>query len=152
MRFAELPRGRGVIRNNLPKAPDGAPLAPGAFMPEIVNTKTGAREVGTPLADLFWKEYMGYGNGVESLALSYLLTQDEKYAQKAIELFQLFGEQYQHLEWGSQFNSPWNQGDMNLSSSRYTINVTYGTNWFLKWHMRLLAAIKKGASGFGENP
>jgi hypothetical protein len=141
VRFAELPRGRGTIHNSLPSG-----WAPGAFMPEIVNTKTGAREVDTPLADLFWKEYMAYHGGAESLAQAYLLSGDEKYAAKAVELFQLFGDQYQELNWYSQFNGAWNQGDMTLSSSRMTGNVTYGTNWMLKWHMRLLSAISESQS------
>jgi hypothetical protein len=146
IRFERIPGGHNHVRNNLPTGPGNIKLEPGSFMPEVVNEKENFHETGTPLADLFWKEYMAYGGGAESLEKSYLLTGDEKYAQKAVELFQLFGEQYSYLPWGNMFDPPWHDGSPTLASSRIAGNPTYGSNWYLKWHLQLLSAIAESQS------
>lgn len=120
---------------------------PGDRMPEAVNTKTGAHEYGTSLAGQVWKEYLGYSGQVcEHLGMAYLLSGDEKYAKKAIELFTLYTEQYPELPWHSVFDPPWNAGPAILSSSRTSSSSTYGSNWYFKGHCRLLSMIADSPS------
>ena len=127
-------------RNRLPAA------KPGDFMPQIINTATGKREVGTALADQFWKEYLGHGGATEALGLAYLLTGDEKYARKATELFALYGRHYARLDWNSGFEAKWSDGPAILASSRVANSSTYGSNWFFKKPLQLLSMIAESPS------
>jgi|GEM_PF-1077924 len=132
-----LPRGNDHVRNNWV-----GDWRPAERMPEIINTKTKEKEFGTHLAGRTWKEYLGHvGNACENLGLAYLYSGDEKYAEKAIELFNLYARQYQELSWNNNNDSPWAQGPAVLSASRTAAGSSYGSNWYFKGHSRLLSAI-----------
>lgn len=115
----------------------------GDFVPEVVNTKTGERESCTANANIWWQSFFNYpGEGLDSLGMAYLLTGDEKYAQKAVDLMKLYGQQYAELPWNvTAFGNP--QGTVVLSNSRVAATSTYGTNWLFKGHMRMLSAISQ---------
>ncbi len=111
-------------------------------MPEIVNTKTGEREFGTDRAGYTWKVYFGYpGFALENLGKAYLYTGDEKYAEKAVELFGLYASQYPELLWmpRSAQTLPWDRSPVVLCESRVAMSSSYGSNMFFKWHCKLLS-------------
>jgi hypothetical protein len=140
-KLLEIPRGNTQPANDRLRVP-GNPqlyLEPGAFMSEAVNEKAGFHEAFTPLAGQVWKEYLGYGGATEKLGQAYLLSGDEKYARKAVELFSLYGRQYSSLQWGGGFNAKFIKGPTTLADSRVAIGSTYGSNWYFKWHCKLLA-------------
>ena len=119
----------------------------GSFMPEIVNPATGAREVGTPVANQVWKGYLGAsGQITEKLGLAYAFTGDEKYAAKAVELLELWAAQFKELTWFVQGEPPWSDGPAILSSSRFAGSSTYGSNIIMRWHMRMLGLIADSRS------
>jgi len=114
----------------------------GESMPEIVNKKTGAKETGSLLSGLVWKRYLAYpGFATENLGLAYLFTGDEKYAEKAIKLFRLYARQYTELPWGGIGELPWLAGSRLQMSSRIASGSGYGSNIFMRNHMRLLSMI-----------
>ena len=145
IRLDQIPGGRVTVTNNWPTVPDSKPprrYQIGSVMPEILDAETGLREVGTPLANKVWKEYLGYsGRATENLGLAYLLTGDEKYAAKAVELMELYATQYSALDWGTTFEGPWSNGPAILSSSRVASSSSYGSNWMFRLHMRMLGMI-----------
>jgi hypothetical protein len=111
-------------------------------MPEIVNPVTGQKEIGTALADGVWKEYLGYsGQITEKLGLAYALTGNEKYAEKAVELMSVYGRQYSLLPWCPRYDYGWGGGPAALVSSRTAGSISYGSNRFFLWHMKMLALI-----------
>ena len=146
----QIPRGRAQVTNNWPTVPDSKPprrYQIGAVMPEILDAETGFREVGTPLANQVWKEYLGQsGRATENLGLAYAITGDEKYAIKAVELMELYAKQYGALDWGVAFEGPWSNGPVILSSSRTAGASTYGSNWFFRLHMKMLGLINDSPS------
>lgn len=147
VRLDAIPGSHSHPKNRIPVAPDTkSKLQPGDFMPEVVEPKSGFREVGTPLADQFWKEYLGQGGAAENLGLAYLLSGDEKYAAHAAKLFALYGEQYADLDWNSGFEPVWSDGPAILSSSRVANSSTYGSNWFFKNPLKLLSMIADSPS------
>lgn len=112
------------------------------IMPEIENRNTGERQMGSGLAGLVWKQYLdNVGNTCDSLGLAYLYTGEEKYAQKAVELFRLYARSYSELRWGYFFELPWLAGHSVLGSSRIASGASYGSNIMLKGHCRLLSMI-----------
>lgn len=121
---------------------------PAETMPEAINTKTGEREFGTPRASYTWKMYFGYpGFACTNLGRAYLFTQDEKYAQKAVELFRLYARQYRELQWGTTQNSqPWDRAPVNLSSSRTAASSTYGSNMYFRDFCKLLSMVADSPS------
>ncbi len=120
---------------------------PSDRMPEAVNLKSGEKQFDTTIAARTWKEYMAMrGNALEHLTNAYLFTGDEKYARKAVELFQLYAQQYSSLSWDDIFSPPHSRGEALLSSSRVALSSTYGTNWYFKGHCRLLSAIADSPS------
>ena len=135
-----VPASGNHVRNSLP-TDDRGPYEAGSFVPEIVNPKTGYRESNTNLAKVWWKEYMAYGGGAESLGMAYLLTGDDKYAKKGIEIFEVFARQYRELPFYALFDPPWNSGPTILISSRIASNSSYGSNWQMKWHCKMLSMI-----------
>jgi hypothetical protein len=149
-RLDQIPRSRSAPTNNWPTVPDSKPprrYQIGAVMPEIVDAETGVREVGTPLANQVWKEYLGQsGRATENLGLAYAITGDEKYAAKAVELMELYAQQYGSLDWGCGFEGPWSNGPAILSSSRSSATSTYGSNWFFRLHMKMLGLINDSPS------
>lgn len=123
----------------------------GSFMPEVVCPQCGLREVGTPVAATVWKLWLGSdtsGRGVlDDLGLLYLLTGDEKYARKGIELLLLYAQQYESLPWTDMLNEPPHyRGNYLLCASRVAHSSTYGTNFLLKGHFRLLNLISESPS------
>jgi hypothetical protein len=150
IRLDQIPGGRVTVSNNWPTVPDSKPprrYQIGSVMPEILDAETGFREVGTPLANKVWKEYMGFsGRVTENLGLAYLLTGDEKYAAKAVELLDLYALQYSALDWGTSFEGPWSNGPAILTSSRVASSSSYGSNWMFRLHMRMLGCINASAS------
>lgn len=119
----------------------------GSVMPEIVNKKTGEKEYGTLLSGLIWKRYLTYpGYACENLGLAYLMTGDEKYAAKAVELFRLYAQQFGELRWNNAFEVPWLAGQSVQASSRISSGASYGSNIFMKSHMRLLSMIADSPS------
>jgi len=140
--FTAIPRAKSHPKNRIPSIPGTkSPLKPSNEMPRIVDEATGLNEFGTPLADTFWREYLDHGGMVEALAIAYLTTGEKKYAEKAGELFELYGKQYSQLNWFSGFDTPWGKSSPILASSRVAFSSTYGTNRFFKHHSRLLSAI-----------
>ncbi len=130
----------------------GTDWAVGKMMPEIVNKKTGETQTGTILAGLVWKRYLTYpGYATENLGLAYLMTQDERYARKAVELFRLYAQQYGELKWNGAFELPWLAGASIGSSSRMSSGSPYGTNIFMKNHVRLLSMIADSTSWSAED-
>jgi hypothetical protein len=114
----------------------------GSFMPEIVEKQSGRREVATPTADALWKFYLANGGATENLGDAFLLTGDEKYARKAVELLALYGRQYTEFPLRDTLGDvPWSAGPNLLSSSRTSTSSTYGGNWNFKWIFKMLAAI-----------
>lgn len=114
----------------------------GSFMPEIINPVTGDHEVGTTLAGRVWKEYLGHmGRVTEYLGQAYLFTGDEKYAKKAVELLELWASQYDEQEWTKPQELAWSGGPAVLCASRIAASSTYGSNWIMRWTMRMLGMI-----------
>lgn len=150
IRLDQIPGGRVTVSNNWPTVPNSQPprrYQIGSVMPEIVDAETGFREVGTPLANKVWKEYLGFsGRLTENLGLAYVLTGEEKYAAKAVELMELYAAQYAALDWGTSFEGPWSNGPAILTSSRVASSSSYGSNWMFRLHMRLLGLINTSAS------
>jgi len=150
IRLDQIPGGRVAVSNNWPTVPDSKPprrYQIGSVMPEILDAETGFREVGTPLANKVWKEYLGEsGRAAENLGMAYVLTGDEKYAKKAIELMELYATQYTSLEWGSAFEGPWSNGPAILAASRVATSSSYGSNWMFRLHMRMLGLINESPS------
>jgi len=151
VRLDQIPRNRNRASNNWPMVPGSEPprrYEIGSVMPEIIDEPTGLREVGTPLADRVWVEYLGeMGRATENLGLAYVITGDERYAAKAVELMELYAKNFRHLDWGTQFEGPWSDGPAILSSSRVSGSSTYGSNWLFRLHCRMLALIQ-GAPSF----
>ncbi len=116
----------------------------GSFMPEIVRPATGEREVGTPLANLIWKEYLS--KIPEVLGLAYAFTGDEKYAAKGVELMELWAKQYKELVMLNTPDVPWGGGPVAMSASRIGTSSTYQGNMAMRSHMRMLAFIGGSAS------
>ncbi|MBI3987887.1 MAG: alginate lyase family protein [Lentisphaerae bacterium] len=147
-RLDHIPGGHAHVINAMPPAPgSNRTVEVGSFMPEIVDPKGGFREAGTDLAGQAWKEYLGQtGHACEDLGMAYLLTGDEKYAKKAIELLLLYAGQYGELEWFSMFDPPWNRGPAMLCSSRIAGSSTYGSNWYMKGLCRLASMIAESPS------
>ena len=126
-------------------APNPAPrFEIGSFMPEIVRPATGEREVGTPLANLMWKEYLA--KIPEQLGLAYAFTGDEKYAAKGVELMELWAKQYKELALLNNPDVPWGGGPVSMSASRIGSSSTYQGNMAMRSHMRMLAFIGGSAS------
>lgn len=150
VRQEKIPEGHAHPDNRWPVVPGTTPplrYELGTFMPEIVNPQTGAREAYTPLAGAVWKEYLGYsGRATENLGLAYLLTGEEKYADKAVELFRLYARMYPLLEWRNPGEPSWSNGPAILTASRVARSSTYGTNRYFRWHMLLLAMIADSPS------
>jgi len=150
IRLDQIPRLRPSVANDFPTVPGSQPpraFAIGEVMPEVRDVQSGTREIGTPAADLTWKEYLGYtGKATEQLGLAYALTGNEKYAAKAVELMEVYARQYAFLDWGSRHEVPWNTGPAILVASRTASNSSYGANWFFRWHMRMLGLIGASAS------
>lgn len=135
--FLALPRSQAHVRNNWI-----GDWRVADRMPEIVNTKTGEKEFGSYLAGHTWKEYLGHrGQACDNLAMAYLYTGDEKYAQAAARLFTLYAQQYEELGWTNINDAPWSDNPATLSASRTAISSSYGSNWYFKGHARLLSAI-----------
>ncbi|MDP6355032.1 MAG: heparinase II/III family protein, partial [Planctomycetota bacterium] len=121
------------------------------IMPAVKCSKCGKHELGTPKAAIAWKLWMGSSTsgrgGLDDLGVVYLLTGDEKYARKAIELFLLYSEQYEKLPWTEMHNDvPFFRGNYLLAASRIAHGSTYGTNFLLKGHFRLLNMISESPS------
>ena len=126
-------------------APNPAPRYEiGSFMPEIVRPATGEREVGTPLANLMWKEYLA--RIPEVLGQAYAFTGDEKYAAKGVELMELWAKQYKELTLLNTPDVPWGGGPVAMSASRIGTSSTYQGNMAMRSHMRMLAFIGGSAS------
>jgi len=113
-------------------------------MPEIVSADGTRREYLTHQAGATWSGYLR--GAVENVGMAYLMTGDEKYARKALELFELYGRQYEGLIWLDRFNPPWNIGPNTLSSSRISNNSTYGGSMGFKHHCRALSMIAESPS------
>ena len=145
IRLDQIPRGYNHPSNDWPTVPGSTPPVRyeiGSVMPEIVNPVTKQAEVGTPMADMVWKEYLGYsGKITEKLGLAYALTGDEKYAAKAVELMTAYANQYGQLPWSPRNDVGWAAGPTILAASRIAAGSTYGTNRFFLWHMKMLALI-----------
>jgi len=150
IRLDQIPGGRVTVSNNWPTVPDSKPprrYQIGSMMPEIIDAETAFRQVGTPLANKVWKEYLGFsGQVTQNLGLAYLLTGDEKYAAKAVELMELYATQYTALDWGTAFEGPWSNGPAILTSSRVASSSSYGSNWMFRLHMRMLGLINASPS------
>lgn len=150
IRLDQIPGDRVTVSNNWPTVPDSKPprrYQIGSVMPEIVDAETGFQEVGTPLANKVWKEYLGFsGKATENLGMAYLLTGDEKYAAKAVELMEIYATQYSSLDWGSSFEPPWSNGPAILTASRVASSSSYGSNWMFRFHMRMLGFINNSSS------
>lgn len=130
-----------------PGSNPGTDWAVGQAMPEIVNRKTGAKEYGTNLSGLVWKRYLTYpGYACENLGLAYLMTGEENYAKKAVELFRLYAQQFGELRWNQAFEIPWLAGHSIQTSSRIASGASYGSNIFMKSHVRLLSMIADSPS------
>jgi len=153
IRLDHIPGGHGGPFNDWPRAPNGNPLQPGTFMPEVLEPSSKFREVGTFVADAFWKEYLGYSGQVPvNLGMAYLLTHDEKYARKAIELLELYGKQYADLPWANPiYDPPWNSGPTVLCSARIAACSTYGTNWNMKWFCKMISMVAESPSWTPES-
>lgn len=135
--FLALPRSQAHVRNNWL-----GDWRVADRMPEVVNIKTGEKEFGSFLAGRTWKEYLGHrGQACENLALAYLYTGDENYAQAATRLFTLYAQQYEELGWANLNDAPWSDNVATLNASRTGISSSYGSNWYFKGHARLLSAI-----------
>lgn len=150
IRLDQIPGDRVTVSNTWPTVPGSKPprrYQIGSVMPEILDAETGFREVGTPLANKVWKEYLGFsGKATENLGMAYLLTGDEKYAAKAVELMELYATQYSALDWGSAFEPPWSNGPAILTASRVASSSSYGSNWMFRFHMRMLGFINQSSS------
>ena len=146
VKLVKVPTQTGHSMNNYPEG-----WAMGDFMPEIVNTKTGERQACNSLAGIWWQAFLNYpGEALDSLGMMYLLTGDEKYAQKGVDLMKLYGEQYEELPWNATgFGNP--QGATVLSTSRVSATSSYGTNWLFKGHLRMLSAISQ-SKAWAEAP
>jgi len=144
--LVRIPTGHAHVRNNWL-----GDWRPADRMPEIIDVKTGEKQFDTASAAITWKEYLSHtGRALDHLADAYLFTGDEKYARKAIELFELYARQYADLEWGNMFEPAWSDGPAILSSSRAALTSTYGSNWYFKGHCRLLSAIADSPSWTDE--
>ncbi len=115
-------------------------------MPEAVNSKTNVKEFGGEAASRAWLVWLNTGGACEALANAWLFTGDERYARKALELFQLYARQYASLPWGPNFELPWNAGPTLLCASRCASGSAYGSNMFFRWHCRLLSAVADSAA------
>lgn len=137
IKLVAIPQSSGHVSNNIPTG-----WRAGDYMPEIVNTATGQREAFTPTAMNFWKSYLNVpGAACENVGMSYLLTGDEKYAEKAVELMKLYGMQYDSLPFNRAFGNP--PGAPLLGDSRVSAVATYGTNWLFKGHLRMLSMVSE---------
>ena len=135
--FLCLPRSSAHVRNGYV-----GNWRPTNRMPEVVNTETGETQLGTEIAGRTWKEYLGqFGKGCHSLTMAYLYTQNEAYAEKAIELLLLHAREFKELPWTIQSETPWSQGDYILGASRLAWNSSYGSNWYYKDYCRMISAL-----------
>ena len=136
-KLVRIPTGHGHVSNNWV-----GPWRPADRMPEAVNTETGEKQFDTAVAARTWKEYMASrGKALRHVAHAYLFTGDEKYAEKALELFGLYAGQYTDLGWYNMFGARWGRGPVILASTRTAASSTYGSNWYFKGHCLLLSAI-----------
>ena len=93
------------------------------------------------------REYLGQsGRATENLGLAYAITGDEKYAAKAVDLMDLYAQQYGSLDWSGGFEGPWSNGPVTLSASRTAASSAYGSNWFFRLHMKMLGLINESPS------
>jgi len=146
---------RGYRGNVCPTQDCGGVMVCTASMPEVECRKCGRREIGTPKAAIVWKLWMGSNTdgrgGLDDLGTAYLLTGDEQYARKAIDLFLVYAEQYSKLPWTDMANdAPYYRGNYLLAASRIAHGSTYGTNFLLKGHFRLLNMISESPSWTDE--
>ena len=127
----------------------------GDVMPFVVCPKCGRQEAATQKAATVWKLWLGSNTsgegGLDDLGTVYLLTGDEKYARKAIDLFLLYAEQYEKLPWTGMANDArYYRGNYLLAASRIAHASTYGSNFLLKGHFRLLNMIANSPSWTDE--
>lgn len=142
-----VPQSYNHVRNGYPR-----PWMPGDIMSEAVNTKTGERQIGSHIAGAVWREYLAYsGQATYHTGLAYALTQDEKYATKAIELMRLYAQQYAQRSWYVLFDVPYFRGAPIQTSSRIASNSSYGSNWEFKWHCKMLSLIADSPSWTAED-
>ena len=136
-RLVDMPRGHSRVINNYP-----GQWRPADTMPAAVNEKTGERAFNTPQAARTWKEYLGNaGKAPRALGRAHLWTGETRYAEKAIELFDLFAQHYKHLPWSNQYDPRWFPGTPIQTSSRISTSTSYGTNMYFKWICRLASAV-----------
>ncbi len=137
-----VPESYGHVRNAYP-----APWKPGDIMCEAVNSETGERRVGDAIAGAVWREYLGNtGRATYWTGLAYLLTGDEKYARKGIELLRLYARQYGERRWNVLFDVPFFRGAPIQSSTRIGSNSSYGANWDHKGLCELASMIADSPS------
>jgi len=143
-----IPHSYSHVRNGYPGAPGGrGRMMPGSFMPEALDPGGKYREVGTNRAGVVWYNYLGYaGQACRKLGMAYLMSRDEKYARKAIELLELYAEQFTQKPWTYWRDVPWNLGPTVGASSRIADFATYGSNWYMKGHCRLASMIADSPS------
>jgi hypothetical protein len=115
-------------------------------IPEIACTRCDYSEIDTPAAGRAWLDDWARG-GLDSLGLAYTLTQDERYARKAIEIALMYAKQYRDLPWNhAVYDAPWHHGSASLVSSRIARASSYGTNILHKPLMRMLCAVADSPS------
>lgn len=142
-----IPLSYGHVRNGYPR-----PWRPGDVMSEAVNPETGERRFGDHTAGAVWREYLAYsGQATYYTGLAYLLTEDERYAQKAIELMRLYAQQYAQRKWHNLFEPPYFRGMPILTSSRIASNSSYGSNWEFKWFCKMASMIADSPSWTDED-
>ena len=140
--FLKIPDSYGHVRNSYPR-----PWVPGDRMPEAVNTETGEKRFGDHIAGQVWREYLALsGQATYKTGLAYLLTGDEKYAKKAVELMELYGQQYELRPWFSLFDPPYHRGTPIQTSSRQASNSSYGSNWDFKWFSKMASMVAESPS------
>jgi len=118
----------------------------GAFMPEAVVPGTDERTVDTQIAAKTWRVYLGRRGACENVGLAYLITGDEKYATKAIELIELYARHFAEQDWYNIYRPPWHQGPAILGSSRIASNNMYGSNVVFRRQCRLMSMIADSPS------
>ena len=133
----KIPDSYAHVRNAYPR-----PWKPGSRMPEAINTETGEKRFGDHVAGQVWREYLALsGQATYHTGMAYLLTGEEKYAEKAVELMELYGLQYQYRPWFVLFDPPYHRGTPIQSSSRQASNSSYGSNWDFKWFSKMASMV-----------
>jgi len=137
-----IPLSYNHVRNSYPR-----PWKPGTIMSEAVNAETGERRIGDHIAGAVWREYLACtGQATYYCGLAYALTQDEKYARKAVELMRLYARQYAQHKWHCLFDPPFFRGMPIQSSSRIASNSSYGSNWEFKWFCKMASLVADSPS------